>query len=347
MRASASPFRRNGAGSAAPPVPFRQRFALETFDEGGVILDVETGNYFELDRAAARICRAMYLEQTQTGLIRAIREDLDISQAAAGRAVEDVTAALDVMVGRNPPEGPLLYAPHEDGYVYRHGTTTVVRIDNLGDTFRLVGGGQLLGVSGCVRAVTPKLLALQGITVLHASAVLIGQRIFAFSGKSGAGKTTTARAFARSGDELISEDLVVLKAGTDSVGVVHSAEPSIRRWQAETEEKLRLDPETIVSSHPLRTIAEGPVIPLQGVSFLDVDRRRGDTIEQEILPRPVSLRFLLENLFLGTVQPARWREHLRQTRMIAGIVRTHGLTVPNGIDALTRAAQAYRTNSTS
>src|SRR6185436_4749194 len=60
-----------------------------------------------------------------------------------------------------------------------------------------------------VRAMTPKLLQLRGALVVHASACALPAGVTAFSGESGAGKTTTARAMAAVGGELISEDLMV------------------------------------------------------------------------------------------------------------------------------------------
>ena len=63
-----------------------------------------------------------------------------------------------------------------------------------------------------LRSVVPKLLALRGIRVLHASAVEIDGSLLVFSGQSGAGKTTSAKAFAQAGARLVSEDLLVLHA---------------------------------------------------------------------------------------------------------------------------------------
>jgi hypothetical protein len=54
------------------------------------------------------------------------------------------------------------------------------------------------------------LLRLRGITCLHASAVSIGDTTVAFVGSEGAGKSTTAAAFARSGCAVVSDDVVAL-----------------------------------------------------------------------------------------------------------------------------------------
>jgi len=54
------------------------------------------------------------------------------------------------------------------------------------------------------------LLRLQGVTCLHASAVAFEDRSVAFVGQTGAGKSTTAAAFARQGYGVISDDIAAL-----------------------------------------------------------------------------------------------------------------------------------------
>ena len=54
------------------------------------------------------------------------------------------------------------------------------------------------------------LLRFRGITCLHASAVAINGSVIAFVGSEGAGKSTTAAAFARAGFAAVSDDVVAL-----------------------------------------------------------------------------------------------------------------------------------------
>jgi len=54
------------------------------------------------------------------------------------------------------------------------------------------------------------LLRFRGITCLHASAVAIGGSAISFVGAEGAGKSTTAAAFARAGFAAVSDDVVAL-----------------------------------------------------------------------------------------------------------------------------------------
>lgn len=54
------------------------------------------------------------------------------------------------------------------------------------------------------------LLRLRGVVCLHASAVSLGGRSIAFLGSAGAGKSTTAAAFARQGYGVLSDDIAAL-----------------------------------------------------------------------------------------------------------------------------------------
>lgn len=53
-------------------------------------------------------------------------------------------------------------------------------------------------------------LRLRGMVPLHASAIVIGEHAIAFAGPAGAGKSTTAAAFAKCGYRVISDDVVAL-----------------------------------------------------------------------------------------------------------------------------------------
>jgi hypothetical protein len=73
-------------------------------------------------------------------------------------------------------------------------------------------------------------LRLRNTTCLHASAVLIGERVAVFIGKSGAGKSTTAAAFAQQGYPVLSDDVVALIDRGDAFWV-QPAYPRIRLWK--------------------------------------------------------------------------------------------------------------------
>jgi hypothetical protein len=72
-------------------------------------------------------------------------------------------------------------------------------------------------------------LRLRGVTCLHASAVSIEDRSVAFVGSAGAGKSTTAAAFARQGYGVITDDIVALLERGASFHVM-PAYPHLSLW---------------------------------------------------------------------------------------------------------------------
>jgi len=70
---------------------------------------------------------------------------------------------------------------------------------------------------------------LRGVTCLHASAVAFEDRSVAFVGQTGAGKSTTAAAFAQQGYGVISDDIVAL---VERAGALHvmPAYPHLCLW---------------------------------------------------------------------------------------------------------------------
>ncbi|PYT63439.1 MAG: hypothetical protein DMG35_04050 [Acidobacteria bacterium] len=73
------------------------------------------------------------------------------------------------------------------------------------------------------------LLRLRGVTCLHASAVTLEDHCVVFAGSEGAGKSTTAAAFARQGYAVLSDDIVAL---VEREGTLHAmpAYPQLCLW---------------------------------------------------------------------------------------------------------------------
>lgn len=74
-------------------------------------------------------------------------------------------------------------------------------------------------------------LRLRGNVCLHASAIVIDDRVAVFMGDAGAGKSTTSAAFAQRGYPVLSDDVVALMDRAD-VFLVQPAYPRIRLWDS-------------------------------------------------------------------------------------------------------------------
>ena len=73
------------------------------------------------------------------------------------------------------------------------------------------------------------LLRVRGLACLHASAVALGDRAAAFVGPPGAGKSTTAAAFAQRGHAVLSDDIVAL-VERDGASYAMPAYPYVSLW---------------------------------------------------------------------------------------------------------------------
>jgi hypothetical protein len=110
--------------------------------------------------------------------------------------------------------------------------------------------------------VIPLVLSRRERIVLHASAVLTRHGVIAFAGKSGQGKSTLAATFAREGFALVSDDCLVLRAGSEGWTAVPSY-PGVRLWPSTVEEVLREDTSTGDVAHYTlkRRLGDTDVLP--------------------------------------------------------------------------------------
>lgn len=77
-------------------------------------------------------------------------------------------------------------------------------------------------------------LRLRGLTCLHASAVVVNGQAIALVGASGAGKSTTAAAFAKAGYKVLADDIVALDEQSGAF-FVRPAYPRVRLWESSVE----------------------------------------------------------------------------------------------------------------
>ncbi len=127
------------------------------------------------------------------------------------------TAASEADVRRDGAGNFWFRYPDGTGFVLDHAGTSIrgwwAESSSLEDTTTYLLG-PLLGFA----------LRLRGVLALHASAVLIGGRAVALLGPGGAGKSTTAAAFAAAGVPVLADDIVAVRV----IGGVATAFPSYR-----------------------------------------------------------------------------------------------------------------------
>lgn len=310
-------------------------FALERFEEGGVLLHLHTGGCFRLNATAAEICADLLAGEGAEAIATKLAARFEIPRERARADVFATLRALEELPIRKEIEEPLRYDATGPAHRVLVGEEPVLRIHPeraVIELFEPTASAQ--AIRDAVDGVVPKLLALRGLSTLHASAVREGEKVRAFSGPSGAGKTTTARLFAKRGRELVSEDLVVLRFEAGAPLVVLSAEARARAFSQRAKDAFERDPRAALDFSSLDELATGSTLPLESIWFLDASRREGAEIQLARLDRPDAVAALLGNLFLATMEPSDWQQALATLSKLAGKIEASAATMPAGLEAL-------------
>jgi hypothetical protein len=205
--------------------------------------------------------------------------------------------------------------------------------------------------------VMPYVLLARGYLCLHASAVRIGNRIVAFSGDKGIGKSTTVAALIGMGFSAVTDDIVAMTDTEDEAGpqafLVHPGYPGLRLCDDALGELFprteRIDPSTRESE--------------AGKSYVDLDRenylhdREPGLLamiyfleprvpgEAQVSISPImgaqSLKLLSRNLWgdLPLDRTGRARDFERLAR-VANTVPVRRLRLPDGLEHLPMIGEA-------
>jgi hypothetical protein len=327
---------------AATDHTFAERFAVATFADGGVVVDLERGALFGVDARAARVCELLVEFADSRRVAQALA---DAGMAPREAAASAVAAVLGALESAPPPDlAGLPFSLKVDGPEYHlvFAGTSLLAFDSQGRQARLLSpppGGSGFGVEDCLRFASPRILYLRGHVVMHASACRYAGRVVAFCGPSGAGKTTTARAFAAAGASMLSEDLLPLSISSESVAAFGEGETRILAWARTAAQRLRSRPDAVVDCAELDSAAEGATERLSELRFLARERTTGGDFVVRALPSGQALRYVLQSCLLGSQRPADWKVFLDRCRLVASLVPTSIASAPEGIDALASAAR--------
>ncbi|MDJ0798464.1 MAG: hypothetical protein QNJ51_16860 [Calothrix sp. MO_167.B12] len=120
------------------------------------------------------------------------------------------------------------------------------------------------------------ILHQRNLLLIHASAILVDDQVIIFAGYPGAGKSTTAAAFAQVGYPVLSDDMVAIDVTPEHGVVVLPAFPQVKIWPASIEglgyDSTNLD--RLFPSSPKRVIRQfdnfpTQAIPLSHIFFLE------------------------------------------------------------------------------
>jgi hypothetical protein len=320
------------------------RYAFAPLLDGGLLLDLDSGGLFELNRTAAFVWRQFLDGVGRETIVSAIaeRHGVDVIRARA-----DVASALAPTSSLAPtPLGDFEFRRTNTGYVQLFRGTPELELDASGSvlTVMLPPSARRPGrMNNSLRALVPKILSLRGHTVFHASAVLTRGRLLMFSGRSGAGKTTTARALADRGATLVSEDKLLVHADGDVIAW-SGAERRIEAWVAQGTRSLLT--EECISCVELDEAASGEKLQIAEIGFLDVVPRQGNQLVARRMTVQEVASASFRGMFLGTALAAGWRRQLGVAATFAQAVAGYAATMPDGLLALGLAAEILERRGT-
>ncbi len=314
-------------------------YVFVDFDREGLLLDLASGSLFHLNESAAMVWESSLAGRLPDAIADAMANRYHLARETAREHVAEALK-LDPNAGEAfSPSGPYLYQRSVHGYtLYRDGIA-LLNIDGDGRWVSLSRPGAVTPreLPFVLQAVAPKLMSLRGHFVMHASAIAIGSGIVAFSGKSGSGKTTTARALARAGATLVCEDKLVVEYSSGRLIGLLEGERAIMSWVAEAAPKMgNAEPATCDG---LDLAAAGASLPIDAIGFLDSARRSGDSIVGFVLTPVQATRAMFGNSFYGSDSTDDWKRRLESAAAAARTLRACEVTTPESVALLEVAAQ--------
>jgi hypothetical protein len=309
--------------------------ALVRIDPGSLLLDLRSGGVFQLNEAATFVWERWLSKMTASEIAVALAEAYSLPR---GTADEHVAATLTSTVTAPPLPTEFVYERSADRYIFSRDAQPILAVDDRGRSIAFIGPFPLPreDLRNVLLSIAPKLLALRGHHVLHASAVGLDEKIVVFCGESGAGKTTTARLLANAGATLVCEDKLVIRFRSERVEAEADIEAGLLRWSEKAADILAqnrtapcpdLDGKT---SEPPRVVRE--------IAFIDAGRRATEKIVAIPLTVLAGAGNIFRNAFYGSDVAQEWERQLQWAGEIARHVGCYELTMPAGIAHL--AAEA-------
>ncbi len=187
------------------------------------------------------------------------------------------------------------------------------------------------------------LLAQRGYFLLHGSAVEINQKAHVFVGEPGAGKSTTAAAFWQAGQTVLTDDLVAIHVGKETIELIPSF-PQFKIWENAIE-GLAIDKEKLKPSFEglkkylvsqKKTGFPRKSIPLKSITIL-----KAETDTEALSPLTVPIELLKHyplphQLMTGKLH----QKHFKQAVQIGSLIQIEKINRPDGFSKLKAFVQS-------
>ncbi len=318
----------------------RDRFLVTQLGSESIVTDLARGAYFRANASATRMFNTL-----TTG-------------AASQDSQQTTDALLDFATGTTPPTPDeaeqFAFRPYLGHFRLFDRGRPLLDVKDTEGVINFIAPIAAESVSRDVlerwlRIVGTKLLAHKGLFCLHASSVVIRDQVLAIAGRSGAGKTTTAQAFAAGGGTLLTEDLLCLEHLNGQFQIRPNAEQQLRGWACETA--------TTFHDQGLRTVNAtglgdavtqgGPTRTLDKIWVVAANRRQGgDFLTERLAPLDAFIE-VLPHIQLGSDRIQAWHSHMANASALALGLPIYKAAAPDGLAALAAAAATYAENTTS
>ena len=316
------------------------RFELRRAEGGAVLLDAATGAILFLNKTATTIWEQFLAGTGYPRLVEGWSNQFGIAMEVA-RA--DVASALTLPEPESPrPDAHFRFEIAPGGRCLAlAGDIPVLELGPAGDSVTILEALSADVLASYLSGIVPKLLALGGELVLHASAVHRGGQAVAFLGKSGAGKTTTAHAFEGNGATVFSEDMLLVRMNSEGALAVTDAEAMGKRWasQMAAQHAGRKDQLAGFSLWPAG--ATNPASRLSSIYFLHPQGRRGSEINRNPLVAAETATRLYANSFVSSISASACRGQMVRVIGLSRTVKGYSTIVPEGLPSLMKAARSY------
>jgi len=342
-----------GNNSVCGELPNRQDFSTIATGDDALLLQTSTGSVFALNRTARFIWEGFLTQRSLRQITQTIRDWGEISAKDALATVEQV---LQQPLNQQapPPRGfdeSYRFSPERDGV-----TTLFFKGDPIAHVFegvpraRFVGSRQqaLDTLRGHMWTLIPKAADMNGYFVLHASAIDQDGSVTAFSGPSGVGKTTTARAFATSGTKLVCEDKLAIHIDeTGQAQALVGAETILHEIADDLTAQLSAAERGDLSFDRIRELSRLPTLPLKNIHMLGPRAPKTTQAHSTGLRPSVAASHLIDQLFLGCRNPQSLKARVEQLAHVCATVPVWNTVLPEGLRELVTLAADYRLNTAS
>jgi len=184
------------------------------------------------------------------------------------------------------------------------------------------------------------ILFQRGYFLLHASAVKVGNEAWCFMGIPGAGKSTTAAAFVKSGCSLLSDDLTAIRFDEDGKAFIIPGYPQLKIWDNSVDglnyDRAALQPVSEgVNKFSFRPEGEFSLDPVALGNIFVIHKAKNRPEQQKLSASEIPIE-TLKNFPLPTsfLKGKYLQDHFRQSFLCAKSADMWRKRRPNGFELL-------------